>query len=164
MLQFTSFWKFLEVPVYQVSYLNKCSIWPPFCCTTHSRRRRHSLMLLSMNACYSCCQALTIACLRRHLECVVEQDGGHVIVKKLTFAISSRDEFLWMFVFRWGKLQVVALLNSSCESWQYCVNTEMEGMTSKTTTISISSSSRSCSSTLVDKLLRPALIFCPINH
>jgi len=27
MLPFTSFWKFLEVPVYQASYLNKCPIW-----------------------------------------------------------------------------------------------------------------------------------------
>ena len=67
-------WKFLEVTVYQVSYLNKCSIWPPFCCTMHSRRRRHSLMLLSTNAYNSCCQALTTACLRRRLECVVQQN------------------------------------------------------------------------------------------
>jgi len=28
MLPFTSFWKFLEVTVYQASYLNKCPIWP----------------------------------------------------------------------------------------------------------------------------------------
>jgi len=40
----------------------KCSIWPPFGCTTHSRRRCHLLMFLSLNACDSCCQALTIAC------------------------------------------------------------------------------------------------------
>jgi len=29
---------------------------------TQSRRRRHSLMFLSMNDCDSCCQTLTIAC------------------------------------------------------------------------------------------------------
>ena len=75
---FTSVWKFLEVTVYQGSYLNKCSIWPPFICTTHSRRRRHSLILQSVNACDSCCQALTTACLRRRLERVVQQNGGHI--------------------------------------------------------------------------------------
>jgi len=31
-------------------------------CTTHSRRRHHLLMLLSVNVCDSCYQALTIAC------------------------------------------------------------------------------------------------------
>jgi len=34
--------------------------------------------LLSMNACDSCCQALTIVCLRGRLECMVQQNGAHI--------------------------------------------------------------------------------------
>jgi len=33
---------------------------------------------VSERLCNICCQALTIACLRRRLECVVQQNGGHI--------------------------------------------------------------------------------------
>jgi len=73
MLPFTSVWKFLEVTVYQASYLNKCPIWPPillyyaFKTTTPfvdalvNERLRQLLPSTP----------LTIACLRRCLECVL---------------------------------------------------------------------------------------------
>ena len=40
--------------------LNMCSVCPPFCRTTQSRRWRHSPTLLTMNDCGSFCRASTI--------------------------------------------------------------------------------------------------------
>jgi len=75
-LPFTSVWKFLEVTIYQVSYFNKCSIWPRFCCTTHSRRWRNQAIV---NAWQQLSQAFidkSINEWRRRLECVVQQNGA----------------------------------------------------------------------------------------
>ena len=55
-------------------YLNMRSICPPFCCTTASRRRRHSPMLLSKNDWHSFSNALTTAFWVRRLR--RNFDGG----------------------------------------------------------------------------------------
>ena len=44
-----------------ISIQQTCSMCPPLHCTMFSRRRCHSPILRSRNACDSCCQAVTIA-------------------------------------------------------------------------------------------------------